>query len=235
MAPFPYKYSLMIYNYRLKHKRMTQGLPWVKDDDSKDIPAVLQISKTIKQVDAFKELAQAEKDEKYKAWDKSKGETGIEEKVGDPLAVKLYKSVVLKQKETRQKIRNIGEMERKKLTTFRNKFAKIGINDRENWLGNDGLKEYKKIFTDWDSPDTTHELYVRYFSQLIDDYFEIWNKVSSKKGDTKKVDNLYSRKMLELFDYLLGRKDKVPEIIKRRNLAQLEPEPQASSETVANF
>lgn len=235
MAVFPYKYSLMIYNYRLKHKRMTAGLPWVKDDDSKDIPAVLQLSKTLKQVDAFKELAQAEKDDKYKAWDKSKGETGIEEKIGEPMAVKLYKSVVLKQKETREKIRKISELERKKLTTFRNKFVKIGIRDKDNWLGNDGLDLYKKIFTDWDIPDTTHELYVRYFSQLIDDYFEILNEVLEKKGDANKVDNLYTNKILDLFDYLIGRKDKVPEIVKRRNLAQLDEEPEKNTEVASNF
>jgi hypothetical protein len=207
---------------------MTQGLPWVKDDDSKTIPAVLQMSKTIQEKDGYTELANAEKDTKYKAWDASKGESAVEEKVGDPLAVKLYKSVVLKQKETRQSIRNISESERKKLTTFRNKFAKKGINDRENYLGNNSLDDFKKIFSDYDIPDTYHELLTRYFSQLIDDYFEIWNKVSEKGGDTTKVDTFFMRKFLELFDYLIGRINKVPEVVKRRGLAELEKKPEFS-------
>jgi len=208
---------------------MTQGMPWVKDDDSKTIPAVLQMTKTIQEKDGYTELANAEKDTKYKAWDASKGETSVEEKVGDPLAIKLYKSVVLKQKATRQSIRNISENERKKLITFRNKFAKKGINDRENYLGNESLDDFKKIFSDYDIPDTYHELLTRYFSQLIDDYFEIWNKVSEKKGDTTKVDKLFMRKFLELFDYLIGRINKVPEVVKRRGLAELELEKKPES------
>jgi len=228
MGYIKYKYALMIYNYRLKHKRMTDGTPWVKDDDSKIIPAVLQMSKTIQEKDGYEELANAEKDTKYKAWDASKGETAVQEKVGDPLAVKLYKAVVLKQKETRQSIRNISPNEKKKLITFRNKLNKIGIDDKDNYIGNDALKNFKKIFTDYNIPETYHELLTRYFSQLIDDYFEVYNKVSESGNDVKKVDELYTKKFNEFFDYFIGRSDKIPDVVKRRGLAELTQEPESS-------
>lgn len=194
---------------------MTEGLPWVKDDDSKDIPAVLQLSKSLKQVDAFKELAQAEKDEKYKAWDKSKGETEIEEKVGDPLAIKLYKSVVLKQKETRDTIRNVGSSERSKIITLRNKTAKEGV--KSQWWLDNAIYDWRDIFSDWNEPGTTHELLVRYFSQLYEDFLEVLN---TEGVDKAKTYELYQKIFLEFLDYFAGKTDKVPPVVKRKDLVE---------------
>ena len=217
MAYIKYKYALMLYNYRLKHKRMTGGLPWVKDDDSKTIPAVLQMSKTIQEKDGYKELAESEKDEKYKAWDASKGETAVQEKVGDPLAVKLYKAVVLKQKETRQGVRNIHSDEKSKVITLRNKtVAKGGV--KSQWFYDFGLQTWKDIFSDWKEPGTTHELIVRYFSQLLDDFLEVLN---TEGADKPKVYALYDRLFLELMDYFIGKTDKVPAVVKSKNLSEV--------------
>jgi hypothetical protein len=146
MAYIKYKYALMLYNYRLKHKRMTTGMPWVKDDGSKTIPAVLQMSKTISEEEGYKELVRSQEDKKYQAWDASKGQSSLEEKVG-PFVVKLYKAVVLKQKETRESVRKIHSDERSKVVTLRNKIVdKGGV--KTQWFYDFGLQSWKDIFSD---------------------------------------------------------------------------------------
>jgi hypothetical protein len=174
------------------------------------------MSKSISEEEGFKELVRSQEDKKYQSWNKSRGQATLEEQL-TPFTAKLYKAVVLRQKETRESVRKIHSSERSRVVTLRNKTVdKGGV--KSQWFYDYGLQTWEDIFSDWKEPGTTHELIVRYFNQLFEDFIDILN---TDGVDTAKVYALYDRLFLELMDYFIGKTDKVPAVVKRKDLEEV--------------